>query len=172
MSIMGRKNYRRWCRNCGKGTDAIFCPRCRNLTSTKQQTELEEGRSHPGDIFECKIWQGPNFGRGIRIGNPNRERFFSKSTSMVILHIDGTRCIVELTKGFWGNSPEIRVAKNDAGENFLEAWIQKHELLPPGLKANKKGKNDVILVEVVDPENEFKISLPKEGSPGVPGRKR
>jgi hypothetical protein len=161
MVLLGGDCLIRWCESCRIKTDTIFCPKCRNLTTIKRPEREEASLSNRGDIFECKIWQGPNFGRGIRIGMPNRDKFFSKETSMVVLHIEGVRCIAELTKGFWGKCPEIRIAKDDAGENFLEQWILKNDLLPPGLSGGKKGKYDIVLIEVVEPDNEFKLYLTK-----------
>jgi hypothetical protein len=58
--------------------------------------------------------------------------------------------------------PQIRTAKDDAGENFLEQWILKNDLLPPALAKNGKGKEDIVLIEVIEPDNEYKVYLPKE----------
>lgn len=155
----------RWCRNCQIEADTIFCPKCRNLTVLGKDEEPAPTKSKAGEIFECKIWPGPNFMRGIRIGIPNRDRYFSKSTKLIVLNIQGVRCLTELPNTFWRSSPEIRAAKDDSGKNYLGKWIEKHNLLPPAISGKQKGKEDVVLMEVVEPENEFKVYLSKEDKP-------
>lgn len=120
-------------------------------------------RSRKGDAFEVTIWPGPNDTRGLRIGERNRERFFNPAVRTIVLHLDGVRCVTRLTDGFWSRCPEIRVAKDDAGRNFLAEWIRKHGLQPPGIARRLRGRPDLVVLKVLDPENEFTVSVKKTG---------
>ena len=152
----------RFCTRCNIETESTFCPNCKSLTSFKDTSNKSPPKSSPGEVFECSIWQGPNFTRGIRIGFPNRNRFFSKSVDIVVLHIEGVRCLAQIKDSFWRKCPEIRVAKDESGKNYLDSWIRNNNLLPEHLAIQEKGREDVIMMKVIDPENEFSVFIPKK----------
>lgn len=97
---------------------------------------------------------------GISIGRENRDRFFSRRNARIQLIIDKHMCLVELVDNFWTTCPEIRVAKDEVGTNYLESWIIEHGLLPPGASVKLRGKPDKVLLEVVIPEERFRVLIP------------
>ena len=151
----------RYCKKCKKEVKGGFCPDCKGMTILKPEVNYVP-LGTPGDSFECTIWQGPNDTRGIRIG-AHRDRYFSKRHSRIVLYLDNVRCLVELTEGFWHKCPEIRFAVNDSGENYLDKWIRKHGLQPLGTASMLRGGADIMMLEVVVPEEEFRVKI-KEGS--------
>lgn len=151
----------RYCKRCNLETDSMFCPKCKALTGFKLPHNKVAPKSHPGEVFECTIWQGSNFTRGIRVGSPNRDRYFSKSVDTVVLHIGNVRCLAPIKDSFWKQCPEIRVAKDESGKNYLDTWIRGHNLLPRELAIWEKGREDVVKMKVIEPENEFSVFVPK-----------
>ena len=153
----------RFCSRCNLETDSTFCPECKSLTGFKDPSTEPAPKSSPGEAFDCKIWQGSNLNRGIRIGLTNRNRYFSKAVDLIVLNIEGVRCLATIRDSFWKQCPEIRVAKDESGKNYLDTWIRKHNLLPPDLSVLEKGREDYVMMKVIEPENEFNVFVPKEG---------
>lgn len=114
--------------------------------------------SKKGDVMICSIWSGPQ--RGIRIGKPYRQQHFLQKNNQVIIEIEGETASVDFSKfpSFWTSCPEIRVAKNMAGQNILKTFIQKN-LLPPQESKKINGKKDVVYLEVVEPYKKFLLRL-------------
>lgn len=115
--------------------------------------------SKSGDKIKCSIWSGEML--GVRIGKPNNAKHFKKETPEIIIEINGINCKTNLNSTFWETCPEIRVAKDEEGNNFLNVWIKKNELLPPKLSEQKKGEKDEVILEVVEPYKKFRLSLKK-----------
>ncbi|MHA2064722.1 MAG: hypothetical protein ACXABY_10140 [Candidatus Thorarchaeota archaeon] len=115
--------------------------------------------SRKGDTFEVTIWQGPDNILGLNITDRNRELYFNPEVRTVVLHLDGVRCVSQLTDSFWNKCSEIRVAKDETDKNHLAAWIQMHGLRAPGTARALRGKPDVIVFRVVEPESEFMVSV-------------
>ena len=146
----------RYCRQCNSETDKMFCPVCGAPT---YPTPREQPKSKAGDKFVCTIWSGEM--EGISIGKVNREKYFSIRKKIIILDIEGVHCTAKLHDGFWGDCPEIRVARDDKGNNYLAKWIKKNKLYPPEKSIELKGREDFVCFEVVEPEKEFRVFLPK-----------
>ncbi len=149
------------CNRCNKDIGQPFCPECGSLAKALVHGPGEPVKGAPGQTFECVIWQGQM--RGIKIGSPNRARFFSVRRSRIELVIDGEACLVELADNFWSTCTEIRVAMDRNGRNRLGDWIEKNGLLPPGESKRLRGKADTVVVEVLVPEERFGVRL-SEGS--------
>jgi hypothetical protein len=60
---------------------------------------------------------------GIRIGKPNRDRYFDRSWPSVKVEIDNVSFEFSLSPGFWRNCPEIR------GKPIAE-WFRERGLVP------------------------------------------
>ena len=106
----------------------------------------------------CKIWSGPML--GIRIVAPNRNRYFSRQNKSILIEIEGKLCRTELPDTFWTTCPEIRVALDEHGRNYLSYWITKNNLLPPTRSKELKGKEYIVVLEVAEPRKRFKLYLP------------
>jgi hypothetical protein len=149
------------CSRCNLDVDGQFCTSCGSLTRPLEHQPGEPLKGAPGECFECVIWHGAS--SGIRVGAPNRKRYFSVRRPRIELEIDGVACRVELGDNFWGQSPEIRVALDGNGENRLKAWIEGKGLLPPADSKKLRGREDRVVLEVVVPEERFSVKA-KEGS--------
>lgn len=148
----------RVCPRCRKETGQMFCPSCHVLTyppAAKVATPV----SSSGDSFECTIWQGPNRSRGIEVPTAARDRYFSKSHDMVVLHIEGRRTVAKLGPQFWKKPAIINKATSDDGKEQLIKLFEKHHLLPPSQSLKEKGIVDTLVFEVVVPLDEFKITV-------------
>ncbi len=148
----------RICTRCRGETEEMFCPRCRVLTQPSKATEVSTPSSS-GDSFESTIWQGPSRSRGILIQTDDRDRYFSKSHDMVVLHIDGIRTIAKLGAGFWKKPSVIKKANSDDGKEQLSKFLEKHHLLPPEHSLKEKGIVDTLVFEVISPTEEFKVTV-------------
>ena len=60
---------------------------------------------------------------GIRVGIPNRKRYFDPRWTTIELEIDGQWHVCQLTPGFWRRCPEIR-------HPAIRAWLQRKGLIP------------------------------------------
>jgi len=156
----------RICNRCKKETEAMFCPTCHVLTYPPRPTGVAS-ESSVGDSFECTIWQGPSRTRGIEVPTAERNRFFSKSHDVVVLHIEGRRTVARLGPPFWKKPAVIRKALSDDGKDQLIRFFEKHHLLPPQQSMKEKGIVDTIVFEVMTPMEEFKISVTER--PGAEG---
>ena len=95
---------------------------------------------------------------GIYIGFPNRDKHFSKKfENDVGIEIDDKLCKVQFASSFWRSCPEIRVARDEIGNNYLFEWIKENNLMPPTLSRRIKGKDDKVILEVIVPYRKFKL---------------
>jgi len=145
------------CSRCDLDTDQPFCPRCGALSRARPVGPEAPPKGAPGQTFECLIWNGAM--PGIRVGAANRERFFSPKRSRIELVIDDRLCRVDLADNFWTSCPEIRAAVDEGGMNRLEAWIEAKGLLPPGDSEKLRGRADRVVLEVVAPEERFRVRV-------------
>ena len=114
------------------------------MTSTKK-----------GNKIECTIWSGAM--RGIRVGTPSNYDHFDSDYPNILIEVEGEVGMAQLSSTFWGRCPEIRVIKNLDGENILSAWIRKHGLLPPSTSLEQKGAKDIVILEVLEPYQKYKL---------------
>ncbi len=150
----------KYCKKCDVDVEGPFCPKCKSLTTTKIIIQ-EDTKGKTGDTFECTIWPGPNNSKGIRVG-ANRDRYFVKGISPT-LYLDDISCKAKITEGFWNKCPEIRIALDENGNDFLEKWMQKYGLQPKNVAEKLRGKADVIIMTVIEPTRVFKVTV-AEGS--------
>jgi len=131
-----------------------FPPQVVNLSSNCNHKKM-----HACDVIECSIWSGPQ--RGIRIGRINRRLHFSQDNRRVIIEIEGEECLVDFAEfpKFWTSCPEIRVARNRSGRNRVKEFIERHDLLPPKKSLRKKGKKDIVYLEVIEPRQKFRLRI-------------
>ena len=148
----------RICNRCRQETEAMFCPRCKVLTSIPRE-RVASITSALGETFECTVWQGSNRSRGIDVRADDRDKYFSKHHDMVILHIEGLRTVAKLGTGFWKKPAIIKNALGDDGKDQLAKFLSKHHLLPPEQSVKEKGIVDTLIFEVVAPSEEFKVSV-------------
>lgn len=148
----------RVCNRCRQETEEMFCPSCRVLTSIPRERR-EPATSVAGEVFECTVWQAPNRSRGIEVTTHQRDKFFSRDTDMVVLHIEGVRTIAKLGPAFWKKPAVIKKAVGEDGREKLAKFIEKHHLLPPDQSLKEKGIVDTVVFEVAIPSEEFKISV-------------
>ena len=111
-----------------------------------------------GERFEATIWSGEEL--GIRIGVPNRDRFFSRKNDHVVLIIDDNHYSARIPNSFWSKCPEIRVASDSQHFNVLQSWIESHGLQPQSAAKALHGKKDTVMLEVVEPEVAFRLMVP------------
>jgi len=136
----------------------MFCPNCHVLTYPPRAPGAAPTSSQ-GDSFECTIWQGPSRSRGIEVPQSERQKFFSKEHSQVVLWIDGKRTVAELGTQFWKKPSIIKKATSDDGKDQLLKFFEKHHLLPPEQSLKEKGIVDTVVFEVMTPMEEFKLTV-------------
>ena len=82
--------------------------------------------------MEASAWFGgrkkgshaPDVGTfGIRVGIPNRQRYFDPSWTEIEVEMDGHAEVFQLTSGFWRNCPEFR----DSGSPRIREWLRRQE---------------------------------------------
>jgi hypothetical protein len=71
--------------------------------------------------MDVTAWNNGGTTFGIRVGAPNRERYFERSWSEVQVEIDGQAYTFELTAGFWHRCPEFR----DRGTPVIREWLER-----------------------------------------------
>lgn len=115
--------------------------------------------SKRGDKMECSVWSGPML--GIRVGFPNRNRHFRRDVPSIDVDINGELCTVDIPPSFWRSCPEFRVAKDKSGLNYLSRWIFKNKLMPPRAAKKVKGREDKLILEVMEPYRRFRLYIKK-----------
>lgn len=76
--------------------------------------------------MEAKAWSSGSGTYGIRVGIPNRDRYFDRAWKQIDVEINGRFCKFMLTPGFWNKCPEFR----DSGSTVIRDWLQQNNLLP------------------------------------------
>ena len=71
--------------------------------------------------MEVRAWFNGQSTYGIRVGIPNRDRYFDCKWTLIEVEIDGHFHEFALTPGFWKKCPEFR----DSGGTVLRDWLQK-----------------------------------------------
>ena len=94
---------------------------------------------------------------GIRIGKSANYRHFNEENLEIIIEIEGLECWTTLTDTFWVDCPEIRVSKDKSGNNILSDWIKVNNLMPPEESREKKGRKDIIILEVIEPYKKYRL---------------
>jgi len=83
---------------------------------------------------------------GFLIGHPNRDKYFDRSWSDVVVEIDGEPVTFPLSPSFWRKCPEIR-------GRTIKAWLKKEGHLgwpdgrPPKFELRPIGGNRFRLVK-------------------------
>ena len=72
--------------------------------------------------MQVSAWSNGKGTYGLRVGEPNRERFFRDQWDEIYLEIEGEMHRVGLTGGFWEGCPEIR-------DPVLREWLRRHRSL-------------------------------------------
>jgi hypothetical protein len=98
--------------------------------------------------MDATAWNNGGGTYGIRVGFPNRERFFDRSWTAVEIEIDGEVRQFPVRGGFWRHCPEIR----DKGEPVIREWLCRHRTLkwakgdPPRMELVPVGENRFRLI--------------------------
>jgi hypothetical protein len=76
--------------------------------------------------MDATVWAGTGKKQlGIRVGAPNRSRYFSPSWSQIVVEMDGHLRHFDLSPGFWNDCPEFR----DGRDEHIRTWLGRHGLL-------------------------------------------
>ncbi len=73
--------------------------------------------------MEVSAWSDGKNTYGIRIGKPNREKYFDRNWSDIEVEIDGKSHTFNLTAGFWNQCSEFR----DSGSTVIRDWLKRHK---------------------------------------------
>lgn len=98
--------------------------------------------------MEVSAWSSGSGTYGVRVGAPNRGRYFKPTWGTIEVEIDGHMHQFALTQGFWKKCPEFR----DSGSTAIRDWIQRHHQLdwptgrPPQFQLLPIGGNRFSLV--------------------------
>ena len=94
--------------------------------------------------FDKKIWHArqrleQRHDLGIRIGKPNRDRYFQRDWTEIEVELDGQFHRFPLTGGFWNKCPEFRTP-------IIRESLKRHGMLkwakgtPPNLELTPAGR--------------------------------
>lgn len=75
--------------------------------------------------MQVSAWFGGPGTYGIRIGEPNRDKYFDHEWKTIQVDIDGCFHEFKLTPGFWNRCPEFR----DSGGTIIRDWLHSHRTL-------------------------------------------
>jgi hypothetical protein len=75
--------------------------------------------------MQASAWNDGKNTYGIRVGKPNREKYFDPEWKKIEIEIDGHFHTFDLTPSFWRNCPEFR----DSGEPVIREWLQRNHSL-------------------------------------------
>ncbi len=75
--------------------------------------------------MEATAWSSGGGIFGIRVGIPNRDKYFVRSWNLIEVEVDGHFFKFRLTPGFWNQCPEFR----DAGNTTIRDWLQRHHTI-------------------------------------------
>jgi hypothetical protein len=74
---------------------------------------------------QATAWNDGKSTYGIRVGKPNRERFFDPDWKEIEVELDGRFHTFHLTPSFWRQCTEFR----DRGEPVIREWLRRHRSL-------------------------------------------
>lgn len=98
--------------------------------------------------MRASAWSNGSGTFGIRVGAPNRRKFFDQTWSSIEVEIEGKVYPFGLTSGFWHRCPEFR----DRGTPVIREWLRKHHAVswpngrPPAVELLPLGSNRFRLV--------------------------
>src|SRR5438128_1986990 len=72
--------------------------------------------------MQVSAWTNGGRTCGIRVGYPNRDKFFDTNWTKIEVEIDGRTYSFPLTDGFWNHCPEFR----DSGNSVIRDWLRHH----------------------------------------------
>lgn len=75
--------------------------------------------------MEVRAWSSGAGVYGIRVGIPNRVKYFDRAWTWIEVDIDDNFYKFSLTPGFWEKCPEFR----DAGGIAIRDWLQRYHTL-------------------------------------------
>ena len=75
--------------------------------------------------MQASAWNDGGNTYGIRVGLPNRDRYFDPEWSEIEVELDGRFHTFKLTPSFWRRCPEFR----DSGEPIIREWLRRHRSL-------------------------------------------
>jgi len=75
--------------------------------------------------MRASAWNDGKNTYGIRVGLPNRNRYFSSDWDEIEVELDGRFYTFKLTPSFWRKCPEFR----DSGEPIIRDWLMRHRSL-------------------------------------------
>jgi len=75
--------------------------------------------------MQARAWSDGKNTYGIRVGKPNRDKYFDPDWKVIEVDIDGHFYQFNLTPAFWRNCPEFR----DRGRPVIREWLQRHRSL-------------------------------------------
>lgn len=75
--------------------------------------------------MKASAWKGGGNTYGVRVGIPNREKYFKPHWKTIEVLIDGKSHTFKLTPGFWKNCPEFR----DSGSTVIRDWLEENHSL-------------------------------------------
>jgi hypothetical protein len=75
--------------------------------------------------MDASAWSNGGGTYGIRVGFPNRHKFFDESWAEIEVEIDGVVQRFGLTDGFWHHCPEFR----DKGAPVIREWLRRNRTL-------------------------------------------
>lgn len=97
--------------------------------------------------MRATAWSNGGGTYGIRVGFPNRDKFFQRSWDDIEVEIDGKAHRFVLTSGFWNRCPEFR----DSGAPVIREWLRRQG----GLEWPKRHPPRVELLPLGD--NRFRL---------------
>jgi hypothetical protein len=72
--------------------------------------------------MEASAWSNGGDTFGIRVGIRNRDLYFDRSWTEIVVEIDGQYHRFDLKPSFWNKYPELR----DSGGTAIRNWLQQH----------------------------------------------
>jgi hypothetical protein len=98
--------------------------------------------------MRVSVWYGGRGTYGIRVGYPNRDKFFCRDWEEIEVEMGAKSHSFALTKGFWHRCPEFR----DRGNPIIRNWLRMQGPLewpkgaPPCFELTPLGSNRFHLV--------------------------
>lgn len=96
----------------------------------------------------ASAWNDGKSTYGIRVGMPNRDKYFDPTWKGIDVEIEGKFHHFALTAGFWNHCPEFR----DRGSSVIRDWLKANYTLdwpagsPPRFELRSLGGNRFRLV--------------------------
>ena len=75
--------------------------------------------------MQASAWNDGKNTYGIRVGVPNRDKYFDPAWKSIEVEIDGHFHCFRLTAGFWRHCPEFR----DSGKPIIREWLRRKHML-------------------------------------------